>query len=178
MNEEDRMRLFQKAADIMGIDTQIAICIEENSEVQKELCKYLRHIGNTEHLTEEIADAMQMLEEIIYIFHIDKKKIHEIIDIKMKKLEEILKQKVLNITLSEKNMRDTCDDCGVLFKNDDIRNITESGTYCGTCCEKHKTNATRSLEYHNPISGMRIIYYTDKPRPILQFLEWCEHDKL
>lgn len=90
--DEKYKKLFQRATDIMGLTSQIAICIEELSEVQKELCKFLRGkgYGNLEHLTEEIADATQMIEEIKYLFRIDENVVNEIIKLKLNNLEKIL----------------------------------------------------------------------------------------
>lgn len=53
-------------------DKQIIVAVEELSELQKELCKYLRGNCDMSHLTEEIADVEIMLEQIKLFFNIDK----------------------------------------------------------------------------------------------------------
>ena len=47
---------------------QITVAFEEMSELQKELCKYLRGRGSFEHIAEEIADVEIMLEQLKMLF--------------------------------------------------------------------------------------------------------------
>ena len=49
---------------------QIIVAIEELSELQKELCKHLRHKTNKEAIVEEIVDVQIMLEQLIEYFNI------------------------------------------------------------------------------------------------------------
>ena len=54
-------------------DKQMFVAIEEFSELQKEICKYLRGECNMNNLIEEVADSEIMLEQIKLFFNIDKK---------------------------------------------------------------------------------------------------------
>jgi len=47
-----------------GLAKQMIKCVEELSELQKELCKQALGQGNLEHITEEIADVEIMLEQM------------------------------------------------------------------------------------------------------------------
>ena len=47
---------------------QIVVCIEELSELQKELCKHLRNKGDIDHIAEEIADCEIMLKQMKIYF--------------------------------------------------------------------------------------------------------------
>jgi NTP pyrophosphatase (non-canonical NTP hydrolase) len=56
---------------VHGNGSQVDVAIEEMSELIKELCKHKRGIGNLEHITEELADATIMLEQLRLIFDIN-----------------------------------------------------------------------------------------------------------
>lgn len=60
--------VLQRALDTYGSVPQIAMVFEEMSELQKELCKYLRGRGSFEHIAEEIADVEIMLEQMKMLF--------------------------------------------------------------------------------------------------------------
>jgi hypothetical protein len=49
-------------------DNQIIVCIEELSELQKELCKYLRNKGDIGHIAEEVANCEIMLKQMKIYF--------------------------------------------------------------------------------------------------------------
>ena len=66
MNEityDQRVEVYTDALVTFGERTQMVVALEELSECQKEICKYMRGYGNAEHLAEEIADAAIMLEK-------------------------------------------------------------------------------------------------------------------
>ena len=63
-------QIYDAARKEYGDRNQCIVAIEELSELQKELTKYLRGEGNREHIAEEIADALIMIEQIIEIFGI------------------------------------------------------------------------------------------------------------
>ena len=74
---------------------QIYVAIEELSELQKELCKFLRAIQNLKahtfsqiNIVEEIADVYIMLEQIKIYFDIPKEKIDNIIQQKIDRTKE------------------------------------------------------------------------------------------
>lgn len=60
--------VLQRALDTYGSVPQITMVFEEVSELQKELCKYLRGRGSFEHIAEEIADVEIMLEQMKMLF--------------------------------------------------------------------------------------------------------------
>ena len=50
INYEERVKTYTNALVTYGEKLQCIVAIEEMSEVQKELCKILRGLGNLEHL--------------------------------------------------------------------------------------------------------------------------------
>lgn len=67
MHKRER-EILEEAIETFGAELQIIVAIEELSELQKELCKHLRGGGNQEHIDEEMADVMIMLEQLTMIF--------------------------------------------------------------------------------------------------------------
>lgn len=67
-----------------GKKEQITVAIEELSELQKELCKYLRYFGkiDVEHISEEMADVEIMLEQL-------KVMLNNSVDVEYRKKEKI-----------------------------------------------------------------------------------------
>lgn len=65
---EERVRVYTHAFVNNGERTQMIVALEELSECQKEICKFLRGNGDAGHLAEEIADATICLEQMRYIF--------------------------------------------------------------------------------------------------------------
>lgn len=50
--------ILEKALDTYGVEAQRQMCIEEMSELTKELCKNSRGRMNEEQIAEEIADVL------------------------------------------------------------------------------------------------------------------------
>ena len=71
MSLEQRVQVYTKALEYYGEENQLTVALEELSECQKEICKFLRGYGNAGHLAEEIADSLIMLEQVVYIFGLD-----------------------------------------------------------------------------------------------------------
>lgn len=46
--------IYAKARDHYGTESQCVIALEELSEAQKEICKFLRGNGDIDHLAEEV----------------------------------------------------------------------------------------------------------------------------
>lgn len=67
----ERCEVYRKAIAKYGAGKQMTVAIEEMSEVIKELCKLKRGIGNRDHLAEEIADAIIVLEQMRMIFNLN-----------------------------------------------------------------------------------------------------------
>lgn len=64
----DRKKAYALMAFYFGSRNQMVVAIEEMSELQKELAKFLRGKGRYKAVVEELADAMVMLEQIKCIF--------------------------------------------------------------------------------------------------------------
>lgn len=61
------MGIIKRVVEHYGKDKQLNVCIEELSELIKELCKDKRGQGNPDHIAEEMADVriiMAQLDEI------------------------------------------------------------------------------------------------------------------
>lgn len=72
-------------------DKQFVVAIEEMSELQKELCKLLRHEDySTRNIAEEIADVSIMLEQMMVALNILPSTIANIREVKLFKVRERL----------------------------------------------------------------------------------------
>lgn len=70
---ETRSEVYGIAEHHFGPTNQLIVAIEELSECQKEICKALRGMPDTDHLAEEIADATIMLEQVRLMFGVNEK---------------------------------------------------------------------------------------------------------
>lgn len=91
---EERVVVYTNALISFGQKAQMVVALEELSECQKEICKFLRGLGNTGNLAEEIADATIMLEQMRLIFGLNEL-VCEKMDEKVKRLDERLKEAAL-----------------------------------------------------------------------------------
>ena len=66
MSTTDERSICNKAIKKYGIENQLIVAIEELSELQKALCKFLR--GSITNVEEETADVEIMLTQIEEIF--------------------------------------------------------------------------------------------------------------
>lgn len=66
-----------------GINHEELICIEELSELQKELTKHLRGKGNTKNIVEEMADCYICLKTIQTGLYISDRELNEALTEKM-----------------------------------------------------------------------------------------------
>lgn len=60
----DKYAIYIKALDTYGAQAQTLMCMEEMSELQKELCKHARGADNRAQIAEEIADVRIMLDQM------------------------------------------------------------------------------------------------------------------
>lgn len=60
--------VLQRALGTYGSVLQIVVMMEEMSELQKELCKYLRGKYSPTNIAEEIADVEIMIEQMKLLF--------------------------------------------------------------------------------------------------------------
>ena len=59
--------LYLWALSKYGPEAQTLMAFEEMSELQKELCKYARGATNQDHIAEEIADVLIMLDQMMIL---------------------------------------------------------------------------------------------------------------
>lgn len=96
MNQEFK-DFCQLALDKWGEDAQIRMCIEEMSELTKELCKYTRILRNEnvniskleevkKNIIEETADVLNCVEQMSLMFGEDK-----VCEVRKQKIERCLK---------------------------------------------------------------------------------------
>lgn len=88
----DRQEVYRQARDVFGAQAQLVVALEELSEAQKEICKFLRGKGDPDHLTEEIADAQIMLEQVQMLCGIDERAVQEQMDSKIRRLRGRIKE--------------------------------------------------------------------------------------
>lgn len=87
---EERLEVYTKALAHYGEENQLTVALEELSECQKEICKFLRGYGNAGNLAEEVADALIMLEQVVHIFGLDEM-VGQAMDRKINRLENRLR---------------------------------------------------------------------------------------
>src|SRR5680860_504054 len=83
-----RGEIYGLALKKYGIEKQMIKCIEELSELQKELCKHSLGQGSIEHITEEIADVEIMLEQMKIGLCVD---VLDLDDVRTRKLDRLSK---------------------------------------------------------------------------------------
>lgn len=86
--EMDDIEIMKTAIKTFGPQLQTVVAIEEMSELQKELTKFLRGNGKKKHLTEEVADALIMITQIQIIYGIGDEDVREVMDYKLNRLRE------------------------------------------------------------------------------------------
>lgn len=70
--EDDKKyeKILWKALRVFGAEMQITVCVEEMSELTKELCKAKRGSENWRNIAEEIADVRIMLDQMEMLFDV------------------------------------------------------------------------------------------------------------
>lgn len=69
--ELNKEQIYKEAIKTWGPQMQIIMCLEEMSELQKELIKHIRGKGKFDCIAEEIADVAIMLEQMVILFDCD-----------------------------------------------------------------------------------------------------------
>lgn len=64
-SEYQAKQIYRQALETYGGQLQTFVCMEEMSELQKELCKYERGADNVHQIAEEIADVRIMLDQMV-----------------------------------------------------------------------------------------------------------------
>ena len=85
------MGTIKRVIEHYGKDAQLTVCIEELSELAKELCKDKRGQGNPDHIAEEMADVRIILAQLDEIYQ-NTAAVAEWTNVKMKRLEQRLEQ--------------------------------------------------------------------------------------
>lgn len=81
----EREDIYRMAIEKYGESVQLIVALEELSEAQKEICKFLRGNGSVGHLAEEVADATICLEQVRQMFDINDM-VCEFMDAKVERL--------------------------------------------------------------------------------------------
>lgn len=116
LNDEKTIELFDKFLSSYGETGEVIICIEEMSELSKELAKYIRYknyqksydseenSGKIEeiknNIIEECADVLICASQIRHIF--GEKAVDEMIKIKLEKGENQLEKNLKNVKIKAK----------------------------------------------------------------------------
>lgn len=88
---EKKQMILEKAIETCGSDHQLKMCLEEMSELQKEICKAWRNRGDVEAIAEEVADVLITLDQLMLIYQI-RDKVDGYYVQKMLRLDERLKE--------------------------------------------------------------------------------------
>lgn len=81
--------IYKRAIEKFGVGAQIGMVFEEMSELQKELCKYMRGKKNIQEIAEEMADVEIMLGQMKVLFGVDQA-VDEEKERKIRRLEKLL----------------------------------------------------------------------------------------
>lgn len=87
--KKEQIEILNKLVQKYG-DKQIIVCIEEMSELTKELCKNLRGYYNLDNIYEEMADVYIMLEQMQILLQIDPEVLEYMINKKIERTKERL----------------------------------------------------------------------------------------
>ena len=90
MSEE--IEIMRSAIRKNGKAMQTVVAIEEMSELQKELTKFIRGKGNRDNLIEEVADVLVMITQIQIMYHIPDDEVERIMHLKLNRLKERMEQ--------------------------------------------------------------------------------------
>lgn len=84
-------QIYEQALETWGPSAQTNMMFEEMTELQKELCKNGRGKDNRDHIAEEIADVLIMLEQMM-ILHDCKELVSAYKAVKLQRLEGRIKE--------------------------------------------------------------------------------------
>ena len=90
MSEE--IEIMRSAIRKNGKAMQTVVAIEEMSELQKELSKFIRGKGNRDNLIEEVADVLVMITQIQIMYYIPDDEVKRIMHLKLNRLKERMEQ--------------------------------------------------------------------------------------
>ena len=84
----EEIEIMRSAIRKNGKAIQTVVAIEEMSELQKELSKFIRGKGNRDNLIEEVADVLVMITQIQLMYHIPDDEVEKIMHLKLNRLKE------------------------------------------------------------------------------------------
>lgn len=92
MNYQEIIDTYKQAISAYGEKAQKLMAIEEMSELTKEICKDFRGKLNREHLVEEIADVLIMLDQMLLLYKISGEEVGLMRIKKVERLKERLEK--------------------------------------------------------------------------------------
>ena len=93
MNYQEIIDTYKQAISAYGEKAQKLMAIEEMSELTKEICKDFRGKLNREHLVEEIADVLIMLDQMLLLYKISGEEVGLMHIKKVERLKERLEKR-------------------------------------------------------------------------------------
>jgi len=81
---------LKEAIETYGFTNQKIKCLEEISELSKEISKDIQGIGDDEHIAEEIADCLIMIEQMQMIYK-NRDKVQNYTEAKIERLQARLR---------------------------------------------------------------------------------------
>lgn len=92
MNYQEVTDTYKQAIEEYGVRAQKLMAIEEMSELTKEICKDFRGKLNREHLVEEMADVLIMLDQMLLLYKISGEEVGLMRIKKVERLKERLEK--------------------------------------------------------------------------------------
>ena len=92
MNYQEATDTYKQAIETYGVRPQKLMAIEEMSELTKEICKDFRGKLNREHLIEEMADVLIMLDQMLLLYKISGEEVGLMRIKKVERLKERLEK--------------------------------------------------------------------------------------
>lgn len=83
---------YKQAIETYGVRAQKLMAIEEMSELTKEICKDFRGKLNREHLIEEMADVLIMLDQMLLMYKVSGEEVRLMRIKKVERLKERLEK--------------------------------------------------------------------------------------
>jgi len=92
MNYQEVTDTYKQAIETYGVRAQKLMAIEEMSELTKEICKDFRGKLDREHLIEEMADVLIMLDQMLLLYKISGEEVGLMRIKKVERLKERLEK--------------------------------------------------------------------------------------
>ena len=92
MTNQDLIKIYKQAIETYGARAQKLMAIEEMSELTKEICKDFRGSLDREHLIEEMADVLIMLDQMLILYKISGEEVGLMRIKKVERLKERLEK--------------------------------------------------------------------------------------